>query len=328
MKVRRVSMVALLCMAVMTGHGQAGAPGYAAKWKVVDSLINEKGLTQTALAGVNRIYELPQQEKNEPQQIKALLYARNNFSASDAQSLPLDVYRPLNVLKIYDRLLQVGDVGSNVSRGRRMLRQRAWKNPGSFADPGANKIAFDKEETAKFTPPRVVGEVVQARKDFRETAFFFPDLRTDSAGNVSFSFTMPEAMTSWKWMTLAHTRDLAFGYGEKTVITQKELMVQPNAPRFLREGDRMELPVKVVNLTDSELTGQMSLELTDPTTGETVDGWFTNRQANQYFTVGARQSVVVSFPLDIPYQYNRPVTYKVVAAAGAYSDGEEATLPV
>jgi hypothetical protein len=176
--------------------------------------------------------------------------------------------------------------------------------------------------------PGAPAPIIQPRRDFRETAFFLPDLHTDSAGNVSFSFTMPEAVTSWKWMTLAHTRDLAFGYGEKTVITQKKLMVQPNAPRFLREGDRMELPVKVVNLTDSELTGQMSLELTDPTTGQTADGWFTNRQANQFFTVGARQSTVVSFPLDVPYQYNRPLTYKVVAQSGAYSDGEEATLPV
>jgi hypothetical protein len=209
--------------------------------------------------------------------------------------------------------MQVPDMEKDADGSKLLMKDSIVVNTGKSPQPSS----------ATAPPP-----AVQARKDFRETAFFLPDLRTDSAGNVSFSFTMPEAVTSWKWMTLAHTRDLAFGYGEKTIITQKELMVQPNAPRFLREGDRMELPVKVVNLTDSELTGQMNLSLTDPTTGETADGWFTNRQANQYFTVGARQSVVVSFPLDIPYQYNRPVTYKVVAAAGAYSDGEEATLPV
>jgi Bacterial Alpha-2-macroglobulin MG10 domain/Alpha-2-macroglobulin family/MG2 domain len=169
---------------------------------------------------------------------------------------------------------------------------------------------------------------VNPRKDFRETAFFFPDLLTDSAGSVSFSFTMPDAVTSWKWLTLAGTRDAAFGYSERTVVTQKELMVEPNAPRFLREGDKIELPVKVINMTDSELTGQMSLQLTDPTTGQTADGWFVNRQPNQYFTVEAHQSAVVAFPLDIPYQYNRPLTYKVVAEARGYSDGEEATLPV
>ncbi len=185
--------------------------------------------------------------------------------------------------------------------------------------PGANRA---DEGPAQQAP------LVQARKDFRETAFFFPDLRTDSAGNVSFSFTMPEALTTWKWLTLASSRDLAFGYSEKSVVTQKKLMVQPNLPRFLREGDRLELQVKVDNLTDSEQTGQMSLQLTDPTTGQTTDGWFVNRQPNQYFTVGPGQSAVIGFPLDIPYQYNRPLTYRVVAQAGAYSDGEEGILPV
>ena len=277
----------------------------------------------------------------------------NNFNAGFSESRDLQPYRPVYYQKSYDRLLQPGDV----LRSRRMMvagRRYEESNPSAptlesgdiqsrgIADFSSSSgyfskyeradsivMAFDGASPGKAGAP-APGEPagIQARKDFRETAFFLPDLRTDRAGNVSFSFTMPEAVTSWKWMTLAHTRDLAFGYGEKTVITQKELMVQPNAPRFLREGDRMELPVKVVNLTDSEMTGQMSLELTDPTTGETADGWFVNRQANQYFTVGAKQSVVVGFPLDIPYQYNRPLTYKVVAQAGNYSDGEEATLPV
>ncbi|GGB04838.1 alpha-2-macroglobulin family protein [Puia dinghuensis] len=253
-------------------------------------------------------------------------------------------------VKMYDELLSVGMQRTRYVRGGRVLFEGVMRAPAPAADM---KIEYTKAEqpqymdgsfrddmkasrvfaadTARMAEPEgsaMAAPVVQARKDFRETAFFFPDLRTDSAGNVTFSFTMPEATTSWKWMTLAHTRDLAFGYSEKTVVTQKQLMVQPNTPRFLREGDRMELPVKVVNLTDSELTGQMQLQLTDPTTGQTADGWFTNRQANQYFTVAPHQSVVVGFPLDIPYQYNRPLTYRVTAQAGNFSDGEEATLPV
>jgi len=206
--------------------------------------------------------------------------------------------------------LQVTSSGEMLVHGQAM-----YKSSNTLT---SNPIQYDVNAPA---PP-------QPRTDFRETAFFFPDLRTDSAGNVSLEFTMPDALTTWKWMTLASTRDLAFGYSTRQVITQKKLMVQPNAPRFLREGDKMELQVKVVNMTDSELTGQMSLQLTDPTTGETADGWFVNRQPNQYFTVEAHRSFVVSFPLDIPFQYNRPVTYRVVAQAGAFGDGEEATLPV
>lgn len=166
------------------------------------------------------------------------------------------------------------------------------------------------------------------RKNFNETAFFFPDLKTDAAGNIEFSFTMPEALTQWKWMNLAHTKDLAFGYSTQNIITQKELMVQPNAPRFMREGDRMDFSGKIVNLTAKELTGQVSLQLIDPTTNQSVDGWFHNMIPNQHFTVAAGQSSAVSFTMEVPYQYNRPLTYRIVASSGQLSDGEEATLPV
>lgn len=182
------------------------------------------------------------------------------------------------------------------------------------------------KDAATVHPAPVQG--VQARKNFNETAFFFPNLYTDANGNITFSFTMPEAVTKWKWMSLAHTKDLSFGYNEKTIVTQKDLMVQPNAPRFLREGDRMDFSGKIVNLTDKELTGQVQLEWIDPATSQPVDGWFRNMMPSQYFTVAAKQSVPVSFPIEIPYQYNKPVIYRIVAKAGNSSDGEEAMLPV
>ena len=92
-------------------------------------------------------------------------------------------------------------------------------------------------------------------------------------------------------------------------------MVQPNAPRFLREGDRLELSAKIVNLSANEMTGTASLELFDATTNTTVDGWFKNMQANQYFTVAAGQSEAVKFPLEIPYQFNKALTWRIVAKA-------------
>lgn len=171
-----------------------------------------------------------------------------------------------------------------------------------------------------------------ARANLNETAFFFPDLKTDADGNVEFSFTIPEALTTWKWQTLAHTKELAFGYSTKNMITQKELMVQPNAPRFLREGDRIDFSTKIVNLSSKELTGQVRLELIDPSTNQSVDGWFNNVMPNQYFTVPAGQSSPATFSLLIPYQYNRPLTYRVVAEAKGgdqnWTDGEQAILPV
>ena len=197
--------------------------------------------------------------------------------------------------------------------------------PGGDEDNDGVKDNIDKNNQAP----------VQIRKNFNETAFFIPDLKTDSAGTIEFSFTIPEALTQWKWMSLSHTKALAFGYSEKNIVTQKELMVQPNAPRFLREGDRMDFTTKIVNLTSKELTGQVELQLIDPTTNQPVDGWFRNFFPNQYFTVPAGQSVPASFTIEIPFQYNKPVVYRIVASSpfgggrvGAISDGEEMMLPV
>ncbi len=169
---------------------------------------------------------------------------------------------------------------------------------------------------------------VQIRKNFNETAFFFPDLKTDSAGNISFEFTIPEALTQWKFLSLAHTKDLAFGYSTNSVVTQKPVMVQPNAPRFMREGDKMELSSKVVNLTDKEITGTVQLELINTATNQPVDGWFRNMYPVQYFTAAAGQSTAVKFSIDVPYQYNSAVSYRFIAKDSLHSDGEEASLPV
>lgn len=169
---------------------------------------------------------------------------------------------------------------------------------------------------------------IPIRKDFKETAFFFPELRIDAAGHLSFQFTMPEALTQWKLMTFAHTFDLASGYLEKTTVTQKPLMVQPNAPRFFREGDQMEFSAKIANLTDSELTGTVRLELLDAATLQQVDGWFNNVFPQQYFTVAAKQSSVVKFPIQVPFQFSSALTYRIVAQSGLYSDGEEMAIPV
>lgn len=202
-------------------------------------------------------------------------------------------------------------------------------------------------EIAKYTAPKVVadsegvsGEAAAEsispvppappaiRSNFAETAFFFPQLSADSNGHFSFSFTMPESVTSWNWQLLAHTKSLAMGYLQQTIVTQKDLMVQPNMPRFLREGDKMEITTKVVNLTDKEVTGQAELQLIDATTNQPVDGWFHNFFPNQYFTVGPKSSELVKFPMEVPYQFDRALTWKIIARVGDKTDGESATLPV
>ena len=204
----------------------------------------------------------------------------------------------------------------------------------AFANQGEGFVVAKRADTALFDVKPVAAGGSEApappqiRKNFNETAFFFPDLKTDSAGNISFSFTMPEALTQWKFQALAHTKDLAFGYSTTNLVTQKPLMVQPNAPRFLREGDKMEFSAKVVNMTDKELTGTVQLELFNAATNQSADGWFRNMSPVQYFTAAANQSTIVRFSIDVPYQYNSALVYRFVAKAGDNSDGEEASMPV
>ncbi|MEO6488887.1 MAG: alpha-2-macroglobulin family protein [Ferruginibacter sp.] len=171
---------------------------------------------------------------------------------------------------------------------------------------------------------------VQVRKNFNETAFFFPSLLTDADGNIEFSFTIPEALTTWKMLTLSHSKELSSGYSENTVVTQKPLMVQPNAPRFLREGDQIEFSAKIVNLSAGEITGTAQLELFDAATNKAMDGSFKNMIPAQYFTVASGQSSSVKFPLGIPHNFNSTLTWRIKAITKnkEFTDGEEAALPV
>ncbi len=203
----------------------------------------------------------------------------------------------------------------------------------TFDDADADGIVdqLDKDPNSKGTKVESKPQPeIKIRKNFNETAFFFPTLLTDADGNIEFSFTMPEALTQWKMMTLAHTKELASAVSTKTTVTQKQLMVQPNAPRFLREGDRMEFSAKIVNLTATEITGTSQLELIDAATNKPVDGWFKNVFPNQYFTIPAGQSVAVKFPMEVPSNFNSAMLYRIKAITkdNLYSDGEEAALPV
>lgn len=168
---------------------------------------------------------------------------------------------------------------------------------------------------------------VATRTNFNETAFFYPQLETDADGNIIFSFTMPEALTRWNFKALAHTKDLASYQIFSSVVTQKELMIQPNMPRFLREGDEIELTAKISNLTDSVLAGAAQLELFDARTMQPVDAAFNNLIPKVNFTVKEKQSTSVSWKIKVP-DGAEAIVYKVKAAADGFTDGEENALPV
>ncbi len=203
----------------------------------------------------------------------------------------------------------------------------------------ALKMDSDASMSGSVTPPPPI-EISQKptpapfapRKNLNETVFFFPELRTDADGNILVKFTMNEALTRWKFRALAHTKDLAVGFSEKEVVTQKELMVLPNPPRFLRAGDEVEFVSKISNLSQQNLTGTATILLTDAITGKDVtDKFFENylkSPLQQNFSVEKSRSSTVAWRLKVPENMTQPILWRVTAQSGAFSDGEENLLPV
>ncbi len=169
-------------------------------------------------------------------------------------------------------------------------------------------------------------ENVATRQNFNETAFFYPQLRTNEEGEFVVEFTIPESLTRWNMFGLAHTKDLKVGLVNNTLITQKQVAVSANAPRFLREGDIIEFTAKVNNITADALTGEALLRIYDAATMQPIDGILTS-VASVPFSVGARQSSGLSWTLAIP-EGVQAITYRLTAQAGAHTDGEERTIPV
>ncbi|MEM6379936.1 MAG: alpha-2-macroglobulin family protein, partial [Bacteroidota bacterium] len=169
---------------------------------------------------------------------------------------------------------------------------------------------------------------VQIRKDLDETVFFFPDLYTDEEGNVLLKFKMKEALTEWHFLGLAHTKDLKVGITENKVVTQKELMVLPNAPRFVREGDNFEFTAKVSNLTANNLSGKAKIEFLDPINQSKVNETLGISNSEIDFNAAAGQSARLAWNIEIPFGQLNGLTYRVIAQTEQFSDGEENTMPV
>lgn len=183
-------------------------------------------------------------------------------------------------------------------------------------------IESDYEEVVeKQTTP----QQLQIRSNFAETAFFFPQLKTDAEGNIIFSFTMPESLTKWKFQGVSHTKDLSIGTFEKFVQTRKELMVVPNAPRFFREGDTLYFSAKVVNLGENSLTGNVKIEFFNALNNQPLNILLEGE--NEPFNVAKGNSQQVQFNIAIPMGISA-ISYRIIATAGIMSDGEEKIIPV
>ncbi|MDJ1471666.1 alpha-2-macroglobulin family protein [Xanthocytophaga flava] len=168
---------------------------------------------------------------------------------------------------------------------------------------------------------------VKVRTNFSETAFFYPHLLTNDKGEISINFTIPEALTRWKMLGFAHTKELQSGSVVKELVTQKDLMVVPNQPRFFREGDKMQFAVKITSLSDKDLNGQAQLEFFDALTMQPVTLLTSKTESQKSFSLKAKQSTILDWSIAIP-EGIQAISYKVVAKAGDFSDGESMVLPV
>jgi uncharacterized protein YfaS (alpha-2-macroglobulin family) len=176
-------------------------------------------------------------------------------------------------------------------------------------------------------PPQPDLSQVSARKNLNETAFFYPQLTSDSNGIVRLTFTMPEALTKWRFLGFAHDGNVRSGYLEAHAFTAKDLMIQPNPPRFLREGDTVEFTVKVSNHSDKPQSGQVRLTFNDALQDQSADHLLGNNTPEQSFQIPAKESRTFAWRISVPDGCGF-ISYKAVAAAANVSDGEEGALPV
>ena len=171
-------------------------------------------------------------------------------------------------------------------------------------------------------------EGVALRKNLNETAFFYPELRTNEKGETIISFTVPEALTRWKFMGFAMTKDLKSAIVYNETVTQKDLMIMPNPPRFLREGDEIYFTAKVSNLSDTSIIGSATLQLFDAFTMKPVDALFENNDNIKSFSAEKGMSEGLSWRLKVPLGKVDAIVYRVIAKSGEHSDGEENALPI
>lgn len=203
-------------------------------------------------------------------------------------------------------------------RGSNMTRVAA-------AAPSGNKVFDVVEEMPQFaggsgSDAGQFLDKVQVRENMNETAFFYPALESDNNGNVAIRFTLPESVTTWKFMGLAHDKEMRNGLLVDEAVAQKTVMVQPNMPRFLREGDKSTIVVKLFNSSDKKVSGNTRMQILDPETNKVV--W----QKTQNYSIDAEGSATISF--DVQGLKEGVYINKVVAAGNGYSDGEQHYLPV
>lgn len=186
----------------------------------------------------------------------------------------------------------------------------------------AKEVITPETEAALAVDGSPVDSPVQVRENLNETAFCYPNIVTDQNGHVTLKFTLPESLTTWRFMGIANTADMLYGYIDGEAIAQKDVMIQPNMPRFIREGDKATISARLFNTTDHGVNGTSMLKLIDPATDKVV------YEQQQPFAIDANGSAAVTFAVDgLPIDTSLLIC-KVTAQGDGFSDGELHYLPI
>lgn len=221
---------------------------------------------------------------------------------------------------------------NNISQNTRVrimgTAPMATESAGVLMAKGTNnaKVHYRLQGPLDESEENEAQEEVPIRTNLNETAFFMPQLRTDDKGIATLSFTLPESVTTWKFMAFAHDKDVRFGTMTDEIIAQKKLMIQPRLPRFLREGDVTDIPASVSNITDKDITATVKFTILDAKTEKVL------ATRTKKITVKAGESEAVSFPYDSRNQEDKSIIVRYTVSGkseeGTFTDGEQKDLPI
>ena len=242
---------------------------------------------------------------------------------SDKSFTNITKQQPFDITRFYydeNLVFSSGSLLSNYHNYRKTMFAEAESNIFYSVDAVAEKNISDiePESNSETTPAKI-------RKDFNETAFFYPDMRTDENGNATFTFTMPDALTRWNLMMLAYNKDLSVGNFEKTVVTQQPLMIMADMPRFAYDEDTLWFAANVINLSEETLSPTAKLEIFDED-NNSIELILSDQNIN-INTIPAGHSQSVRWKVAMKKDVN-PLTFRFSAMTDGFSDAEQHLLPV
>lgn len=208
---------------------------------------------------------------------------------------------------------------SNMMDRVEVAQAEAQFAPAALEENGVGDIVFEEEMIP--IAEQTLQPLADLRTNFAETAFFYPQLRTNEQGEVAFSFVMPESLTRWNFRGYSHTKNMMTGRLDASVVTAKEFMLSPNMPRFVRVGDKTQVAASIANLTDKMVKGTATFALFDPMTEKIIS------TQQQKFTVEAGRTTAVNFHFEATDRYDL-LGVRMIADGGLFSDGEQHLLPV